>query len=599
MSKGKKKDKEKKPKKKEKESAAPPVKKANKQAAPKQSAPAAKPAAAKAAGKAPATRKTAATKKTAAKAPAAKKPEAKAPAAKKPEAKAPAAKKPEAPATKKPAPAAAPAAKQPAGKAPAKPATKAPAAGKTSAAKAPAAPAKPADAKKPADQQKPGKGSKPQGKGKAAKGEAGAGAPVPAALKKLLKGRGGAKLPTDPALLAKELARRARIAAAKAAKKARPPEPEEDEDEEDEAEGEEGVLADDDMDEEEGGEDEEELPEGGGDLDQREVLLHDALRSQRQRDYAAAERYINRFIELYPDDLRGLVHLGNMKRARGDREGALEAYRSALRRDRDNPLALWSKADFHLSDQANPDIGEAQDALKRIVQVWGRKRDDASQKWAEQARDKLRYCESRKYSLESRRWLQGKGTAPPNRKSLEKAKELLTKALNVYPADPRNHMNLGSVFLQLGQPQHTIERCREAIRIHPGYARAHLILGYAHRRLGQLRQAKDAFLQCIELDRQQRDVAEAWKARREVEQELARFRRRFYNALSGKPGEDGEAEQLDLHRLKEWVSLLEGDPVETADLTADPRGGYVLTAHGQRSVYKAWPGPEGLVLERQ
>ncbi len=336
-----------------------------------------------------------------------------------------------------------------------------------------------------------------------------------------------------------------------------------------------------------------------GPTDPREALLSDALRAQRVRDFAAARRHLERFQEQFPEDVRGLIYLANLARAEGNREQALATYKAALRKAPQDPLALWWKADFHLSEPAAGELKQAQADLKKIVDLFGRRRDDVSRNWTEQAREKLRYCESRQLSLESHRYLKGRGKNPPTPRDLKKARELLRKALDVYPGDPRNHMNLGSVELQLGNVERAIKHARDALELNASYARAHLILGHAYRAQGQLSLAKDAYLQCIELDNLQRDAAEAWRCRREVEQELARKRRRFFSTLVGRPDEEGQLEPLELVRLKEWVGVLEGDVVKNADLARDPAGHYVVTAYGEKDTYRAFPGPEGLVIERE
>ena len=326
---------------------------------------------------------------------------------------------------------------------------------------------------------------------------------------------------------------------------------------------------------------------------ERDILLHDALRFQRLQDFSAAERQLRRFIESWPDDLRGLIHLSIMQRQRGNRDSAFESIKAALKKDKDSPMVLWYKADFHLSEPLTPDLAEAQKSLKRIVQLCGRKRDTDSRRWTEEAKDKLKYCESRKYALESRKHLQ-KG----NKRGESRARDLLRKALNTYPNDPRNHMNLGSIELKLGKPQVAIELLEEAIERDPAYARAHLYLGQAYEQLGLLVRAREAYLQCIEHDTSKRDSADAWRARRRIEHELARRRRQFFNTLTRRVGDQGEPEPLDLHAMKGWVEVLEGEAVAYADLRRDDRGAYVLTAYGQDHTYRVLPGPEGLVVER-
>lgn len=39
--------------------------------------------------------------------------------------------------------------------------------------------------------------------------------------------------------------------------------------------------------------------------------------------------------------------------------------------------------------------------------------------------------------------------------------------------------------------------------------------------------------------------------------------------------------------------------ISHADLSREPGGHYAVTAYGEQSVYRAHPGPEGLVIERE
>ena len=73
---------------------------------------------------------------------------------------------------------------------------------------------------------------------------------------------------------------------------------------------------------------------------------------------------------------------------------------------------MWWKADFHLGEPS--ELPLAKKALEKIVSLFARKRDETARQWTAQAKDKLKYCESRKHSLESHRYLKGRGGRPPS-----------------------------------------------------------------------------------------------------------------------------------------------------------------------------------------
>src|SRR5262249_34356925 len=159
----------------------------------------------------------------------------------------------------------------------------------------------------------------------------------------------------------------------------------------------------------------------------------------------------------------------------------------------------------------------------------------------EEARKQLRFCDARKLSIQSRRYLTSETP-----RVIKKGRELLEKALRVYPEDARNHMNLGVAFLLLGDAERAAALCQDAIALNGRYARAPRMLGRAPRRLGRLPQAVKAFLKCIELDHSARDAQDAWNDRREVERDMQRLRGTLFQALAGRPGPDGQRVRLTL-----------------------------------------------------
>ncbi|MBI3725360.1 tetratricopeptide repeat protein, partial [bacterium] len=339
-----------------------------------------------------------------------------------------------------------------------------------------------------------------------------------------------------------------------------------------------------------------------------EALLERAQRAINTGEEEQAERLLEKMIGDFPDDPRGRIYLGNLKRRRGDLAGALDEYTKVLRKNSKEPHALWAKGELHLA-QKPEDLPSAVAVYTKIVKSFGRKKDERSKQFVEGARKWLRYCDARKLSLQGRRLL-----SSSDARVLKKGRDIFTKALEIYPEDARNHMNLGVAHLVLADTENaetekgaekrqlalrsSVRHCQEAIQRNPRYARAHLMLGRALRKLGRLKPSKESFIKCIDLDRSGRDAQDAWNERGEVEREMRRLRTTLYQALAGRPGPEGERVRLTLAQMKQMVGMLEGDDIDGADLTYSNSGTYALTAYSQRNRYRIYPGPESLVCER-
>ena len=87
--------------------------------------------------------------------------------------------------------------------------------------------------------------------------------------------------------------------------------------------------------------------------------------------------------------------------------------------------------------------------------------------------------------------------------------------------------------------------------------------------------------------------------RRDVEVRRDRFELAPQRPAQVRRPRDAEHEPLDLATLKDWVRVLEGEEVTSGDLSLDPAGHYVLKAFSESHRYHVFPGPEGLVIERE
>jgi len=95
-------------------------------------------------------------------------------------------------------------------------------------------------------------------------------------------------------------------------------------------------------------------------------------------------------------------------------------------------------------------------------------------------------------------------------KQYEAGRQLITRAIQNNPLEPRYHLNLGIVLQMSGDQNNATAAYERAIQLHPEYAAAYNYLGNAYINLGNFQKALAASERAIELDP---DLAEAYNNR--------------------------------------------------------------------------------------
>lgn len=321
-----------------------------------------------------------------------------------------------------------------------------------------------------------------------------------------------------------------------------------------------------------------------------DLLLDRAQRSIRLRDFTMARQIFERVISDYPDDIRGSVYYAKFKASHGQRDEALKEFNRALRRSPRSVLALAGKAEFLENQNPPKSLNDAIKIYNSILEEHKESKEADAAKHRKFATDRLRYCEARKLSLQSRKHMK-----PDNPRSLRKARKLLHEALELYPKDKRNSMNLGVAYLWSKDYDNAQTYCNEAIRKDPKYARAYLNLGHAYNGLSHLKRARDSYRSCLELTVNSRDADEARSTLKVVERRMAQCRTMFQNALQGKLDKKN---MPNLNQMKNMVTMLTGDDIERGDVASLPEGTYSVLAYSSRNRYQVAPGPEGLKIVR-
>ena len=86
------------------------------------------------------------------------------------------------------------------------------------------------------------------------------------------------------------------------------------------------------------------------------------------------------------------------------------------------------------------------------------------------------------------------------KKQFKRAKELLLKAISIYPDYSEPYNNLGIAMKELGQKSESIIYFQKAIKIEPNHKMAHNNLGIAFKELGKYQEAINSYKKAIEVD---------------------------------------------------------------------------------------------------
>src|SRR5690606_34307525 len=110
-------------------------------------------------------------------------------------------------------------------------------------------------------------------------------------------------------------------------------------------------------------------------------------------------------INEHPEDMRGPVYLGKFLAGHGRRDEALKEFNRALKRNPTSFLALSGKAEFLEEENPPKSLDMAIKIYQQIVEEFQGSDDENAKDYVQSAQDRVRYCEARKLSLLSRKYM--------------------------------------------------------------------------------------------------------------------------------------------------------------------------------------------------
>jgi tetratricopeptide (TPR) repeat protein len=227
-------------------------------------------------------------------------------------------------------------------------------------------------------------------------------------------------------------------------------------------------------------------------------------------DTAGAVRDWETILAAEPQHAMAHMSLGQVAYFRGRFGEAREHYRRGLEVPADTPYTLGERAlGYHRLGLACLKAGHTGEALAAFAEATAEDPEliVAWTDWARLLKDSGRSEESValfRRALATRRHDPGLVLAFGNHllqlERFAEAREVLGRAKELSPRDPRGLAALGYATLRLGDVDAAIGQLREAVRVDPTFALAHFHLGNAFRQKGQTEDAARSFEEALRLN---------------------------------------------------------------------------------------------------
>ena len=198
---------------------------------------------------------------------------------------------------------------------------------------------------------------------------------------------------------------------------------------------------------------------------QLESLANNALSKgidlYRQQDYEGAIREFRRSIGLAPNSTHSAdasSYMANAYMALGDTDGAVKAYKDAIRRSPDRDDIYNSLGNLYFSEGR---YDEAAEVYEKAVKIWS--------------------SSDNHYAL---------GQAYLNAGRYSEADREFNTVLRMDPDKPAGYYGLGLNFSKQGRYEDAILQFKEAIRVDPKFYDGYAEMGYAYADLGEMDEAQ-------------------------------------------------------------------------------------------------------------
>ena len=236
-----------------------------------------------------------------------------------------------------------------------------------------------------------------------------------------------------------------------------------------------------------------------------EILTEAALEAVRRDDRERAEQFVTYSLE-FGETAQARGILGELRLARGDEAGAVEAWETALVLDPNHFFTLIDLGKLYLTQQ---DLPRSVPYLERAIKVEPGSarahhlRGLAHQAGGDHAQAALEYRKALpdvQYTRSIPNYYLNFGTALMQIDLYEEAAEMLEVFARLAPNDFEGHFQLGAAYeiqsersLDDSMTRRAVEELKLALSIQPNHAMAHYYLSKAYRRLGQYELAEAEF----------------------------------------------------------------------------------------------------------
>lgn len=190
--------------------------------------------------------------------------------------------------------------------------------------------------------------------------------------------------------------------------------------------------------------------------------------------YDDAAHYLELSLQLNPDNVEARYHLGRVRYQQNQFDLAIAAFQEVIKRD---PANVKAFDNLGLSLEAKNQAEAATAAYKKAIAL-----DETSATHSEQPYLNL-------------------GVLLSKSSRIDEAIPLLTRAVEIAPADFKAHYELARTYFESAQWESARQQAEEAVKQNPEYSPSHYLLGRVYQRLGRKELANEEFKKTSELIR--------------------------------------------------------------------------------------------------
>ncbi len=278
----------------------------------------------------------------------------------------------------------------------------------------------------------------------------------------------------------------------------------------------------------------------------------------------ALQKYLDALFQEKPTaDL--FKKIGHCNKILGDNQNAIEYYDKSLELDSENIEVLYNKAEaLQLLNNLEDAIFLYDNVIELAGPLGGNILDLAKQKKKE--------ANSVLFNREGGRLMK--------EQNFDDAKQAFLNAIELNPNDRRNYMNIGVIYLKLGDTDQAIEWMKKTIEIDEYYIRCYYNLGTIYLKKGWYKHACSIFEKALQISPDDADAQDINTNLQNATENYQEAQTSLFKMVNG------QVININLNEIASLATAVIGEEILSVDSVIQANGKYQFIAYAQNLIFK-------------